>query len=120
MRHLRLVPPIQQKTLSARRLTLGAISPLTVSIVASLALNVHCLRVALFGRKPPGQIGSLAVLPLENLSRDPEQDYFAMGMTDAHHRSCEGRAVPCDFANISHAIQGYKEAASDRRAGTGR
>src|SRR5262249_46875440 len=25
---------------------------------------------------------SLAVLPLENLSRDPEQDYFATGMTD--------------------------------------
>jgi TolB-like protein len=28
------------------------------------------------------QIASLAVLPLENLSRDPEQDYFADGMTD--------------------------------------
>jgi len=47
-----------------------------------LALNVHGLRTTLFGLKPAGQIGSLAVLPLENLSRDPEQDYFAMGMTD--------------------------------------
>jgi TolB-like protein/predicted Ser/Thr protein kinase/Flp pilus assembly protein TadD len=28
------------------------------------------------------KIGSLAVLPLENLSRDPEQDYFADGMTE--------------------------------------
>jgi len=27
-------------------------------------------------------IESLAVLPLENLSHDPEQDYFADGMTD--------------------------------------
>src|SRR5437879_12705933 len=27
------------------------------------------------------RIQSLAVLPLENLSRDPEQDYFADGMT---------------------------------------
>jgi TolB-like protein/Tfp pilus assembly protein PilF len=27
-------------------------------------------------------IGSLAVLPLENLSQDPEQEYFADGMTD--------------------------------------
>jgi eukaryotic-like serine/threonine-protein kinase len=27
-------------------------------------------------------IGSLAVLPLQNLSRDPDQDYFADGMTD--------------------------------------
>jgi len=30
-----------------------------------------------------GSINSLAVLPLENLSRDPEQDYFADGMTEA-------------------------------------
>jgi TolB-like protein/Tfp pilus assembly protein PilF/predicted Ser/Thr protein kinase len=30
----------------------------------------------------PGQIQSLAVLPLENLSHDPEQEYFADGMTD--------------------------------------
>jgi TolB-like protein len=32
---------------------------------------------------PPGPIRSLAVLPLENLSGDPEQEYFADGMTDA-------------------------------------
>jgi len=31
----------------------------------------------------PSQIRSLAVLPLENLSQDPEQEYFADGMTDA-------------------------------------
>jgi TolB-like protein/Tfp pilus assembly protein PilF len=30
-----------------------------------------------------GRIESLAVLPLENLSRDPEQEYFAEGMTEA-------------------------------------
>lgn len=30
----------------------------------------------------PVRIASLAVLPLENLSQDPEQDYFADGMTD--------------------------------------
>src|SRR5437879_6061887 len=30
-----------------------------------------------------GQIKSLAVLPLENLSRDPEQEYFAEGLTEA-------------------------------------
>ena len=33
-------------------------------------------------REPPLQIHSLAVLPLENLSHDPAQDYFADGMTD--------------------------------------
>jgi adenylate cyclase len=31
----------------------------------------------------PRQIESLVVLPLENLSHDPEQDYFAEGMTEA-------------------------------------
>jgi len=31
----------------------------------------------------PGAIQSAAVLPLENLSGDPSQDYFADGMTDA-------------------------------------
>ncbi len=30
----------------------------------------------------PAKIQSLAVLPLENLSHDPEQEYFAEGMTD--------------------------------------
>jgi TolB-like protein/Tfp pilus assembly protein PilF len=34
----------------------------------------------LVGRRP---LRSVAVLPLENLSRDPEQEYFADGMTDA-------------------------------------
>jgi TolB-like protein/Flp pilus assembly protein TadD len=34
-------------------------------------------------RGAPKRIHSLAVLPLENLSRDPEQEYFADGMTEA-------------------------------------
>src|SRR5262245_40831062 len=31
----------------------------------------------------PPRISALAVMPLENLSRDPEQQYFADGLTDA-------------------------------------
>src|SRR6266571_4902468 len=31
----------------------------------------------------PEQVRALAVLPLENLSRDPEQEYFAEGLTEA-------------------------------------
>jgi serine/threonine protein kinase/tetratricopeptide (TPR) repeat protein len=44
--------------------------------------NVGGLRQRLFGRPDPGAIRSLAVLPLENLSHDPEQEYFADGMTE--------------------------------------
>jgi TolB-like protein/DNA-binding winged helix-turn-helix (wHTH) protein/tetratricopeptide (TPR) repeat protein len=49
-----------------------------------LVLSLPVLAVWLFrsrGRAPTG-IRSLAVLPLDNLSGDPSQDYFADGMTD--------------------------------------
>ena len=46
------------------------------------ALNVGRLRSLLSWRVPPSPIRSLAVLPLANLSGDPEQEYFADGMTE--------------------------------------
>jgi TolB-like protein len=48
-----------------------------------LALNVAGLRDLLLGRIAPSEISSLAVLPLDNLSGDPDQDFFADGMTEA-------------------------------------
>jgi eukaryotic-like serine/threonine-protein kinase len=45
------------------------------------ALNVGGWRERLAGTRSR-RIRSLAVLPLENLSRDPEQEYFVDGMTD--------------------------------------
>src|SRR5262249_31678739 len=41
------------------------------------------LRDRLFGRPMAGEITSIAVLPLENLTGDPEQEYFVDGMTEA-------------------------------------
>ena len=49
--------------------------------VALLALSVAAY--LFFARHtPPVTITSIAVLPLENLSADPEQEYFADGITD--------------------------------------
>src|SRR5437588_3662300 len=55
-----------------------------VIFILTLVLSLPILAVWLFrsrGRAPTG-IRSLAVLPLDNLSGDPSQDYFADGMTD--------------------------------------
>jgi TolB-like protein/DNA-binding winged helix-turn-helix (wHTH) protein len=56
----------------------------TMVVIAALLirLDVDGVRDRFFGRSNPGEIRSLAVLPLENLSGDKEQDYFAEGMTD--------------------------------------
>ncbi len=48
-----------------------------------LGLNAGGLRERLLGKGNPARIQSLAVLPLENLSGDTSQDYFADGMTAA-------------------------------------
>ena len=68
-------------------------------VLSARNILVFCVLAALTGgvlywlngrtiqKKPglplPGAIQSIAVLPLENLSGDPSQDYFADGMTDA-------------------------------------
>ena len=47
-----------------------------------LGLNIGGLRMRLLGTATGPQIESLAVLPLDNLSGDSAQDYFADGMTE--------------------------------------
>jgi TolB-like protein/Tfp pilus assembly protein PilF len=49
--------------------------------IETLARRGYKFRADLKGS--PGRIQSLLVLPLENLSRDPEQEYFADGLTEA-------------------------------------
>jgi TolB-like protein/DNA-binding winged helix-turn-helix (wHTH) protein/Tfp pilus assembly protein PilF len=52
-------------------------------LILLLWLYAGGFRGRLPSRATPSRINSIAVLPLENLSGDPAQDYFTDGMTDA-------------------------------------
>ncbi len=64
--------------------------PILIGLAATIAVvllvfgfNLRGWRDRLLGRPAEGEITSIAVLPLENLTGDPEQEYFVDGMTDA-------------------------------------
>ena len=76
-----LQPALTIPTMGRRHFrTMGGIAVATMVLLAGLTWER-------FGRQrsEAGESGiaSLAVLPLENLSKDPEQEYFSDGMTDA-------------------------------------
>lgn len=78
--------PVSRTTIPASRrkawtLPIG----LGLAVVASLiiGLNADKLRTRIFAKSRSLEIHSIAVLPLENMSKDPNQDYFSDGMTDA-------------------------------------
>jgi TolB-like protein/DNA-binding winged helix-turn-helix (wHTH) protein/Tfp pilus assembly protein PilF len=54
-----------------------------VAAALLLAFNVGKLRTRIFAYSRAPEIRSIAVLPLENLSNDPSQEYFSEGITDA-------------------------------------
>ena len=56
-----------------------ALRPVAIGVVLALAATWW---VGLRQQPPMSSIESLAVLPFANLSGDPEQDYFASGMTE--------------------------------------
>ena len=76
-------PAVPLRHLPAKAVLVSAALLLLV-LVAGLAigLNLAGLRDRFSGRSTSGRIESLAVLPLDNLSHDPQQDYFTDGMTE--------------------------------------
>lgn len=53
-----------------------------ILLLIVLGFNLMDIRGRLSRKRSPG-IHALAVLPLENMSQDPDQEYFADGMTEA-------------------------------------
>ncbi len=78
-----VVAPAVRRGALARQGTVALAAGCVVLLALLLALNFGGLRDRLLGRAGLPRIQSLAVLPLENLSHNPEQEYFADGMTEA-------------------------------------
>jgi TolB-like protein/DNA-binding winged helix-turn-helix (wHTH) protein len=60
-----------------------AASGILVALLVALAVKGGVLRERWFGNATAPTIRSIAVLPLQNLSSDATQEYFADGLTDA-------------------------------------
>ena len=74
--------PAVTRSLRRHPLAVGA-NVVVALVVLAMLLDIGGLRRRLVGGGGAVPIDSLAVLPLENLSGDPEQEYLAAGMHDA-------------------------------------
>lgn len=80
------LPPAATAAPLPRRVSIPRIAVLVVGVLAGSALvsgiAVHYVRGVDASKGKANRSSSLVVLPMENLSGDKEQDYFADGMTD--------------------------------------
>jgi TolB-like protein/DNA-binding winged helix-turn-helix (wHTH) protein len=72
--------PLRLPKRQLKKLWLGAAS---IGIAAAMILALYFERARPFRSSAAMKIQSVAVLPLDNLSGDPSQEYFTDGMTDA-------------------------------------
>ncbi len=77
---LAAVPPVPARRGTILKVAAGVVA---LAMAVAVALDAGRVRERLFGARESSRLRSLAVLPLQNLSGDPAQDYFADGMTDA-------------------------------------
>jgi TolB-like protein/Flp pilus assembly protein TadD len=82
-----------------------------LAVPVALALAVLAAAVSQWmwrqrARATPGRIESIAVLPLQNLSGDESQDYFAEGMTD--ELITELSKIGALRAISRHSVMGYR------------
>ena len=120
------IPPEDKELRSGRprqvRAPLYKIGVLVVGLLAGLAVVVIALQcrglrdrlLSVVGARrtvvSTPKIESIAVLPLENLSGDKEQEYFADGMTEALITDLGKISAPSgDLTDLGDAVQGHQE-----------
>jgi len=76
------IPETRVKKSIAKPVLAAAVGIVILAAIA-FGLDAGGIRSRLSGASGRGEIRSIAILPLENLSHDPEEEYFADGMTEA-------------------------------------
>jgi eukaryotic-like serine/threonine-protein kinase len=77
-----VIAPVVGRVSVVRKRAAWAALAIALTLVGYLAAKARPWRPAPAAPEAPALIRSIAVLPLDNYSGDPNQDYFAEGMTD--------------------------------------